>query len=444
MQSPDGPDRTILPAPTRMLVVEDVAAVGEILKTHLEAAPGATVVELVGSLRAAVGRIRDTAFDLIVADLDLPDSKGLETLDRLMEATDRPIIVLAIEDGPQLREAAIARGAWDFLRKNQLNQAYFDQMVRLITLQANAYRALRESEARFRSLASLGADWYFETDDESRFSRFDGKLPEQNSAAFKKYFGKAAWEVGLVCESGWDDQRRLHEAHLPFREFIHYWALRDGTRRYFSVSADPVFDATGRFTGYRGVGRDITAQKVAEQLVEHRATHDSLTGLPNRAIFSALLAQMLRSAQRHKQNLAVLFIDLDGFKAVNDRLGHDAGDTLLKEMAARFRGAVRTSDVVVRLGGDEFVVLAQDLVARESAAVVAQKLLDAAAMPVQVVGGVCQVGASIGIATFPDDGDGEQLLIRYADHAMYVAKREGKNTFRFFTPTPPGDIVADA
>ena len=227
--------------------------------------------------------------------------------------------------------------------------------------------------------------------------------------------------------------QRLQKVPLPFRDFVHYRVRHDGIRQYFLDNADPVFADKGQFTGYRGVGRDITVQMLAEERVQHRATHDSLTGLPNRAMFSALLDQALRSAKRYERKLAVLFIDLDGFKAVNDVLGHEAGDRLLQQMATRFRDAIRASDVVVRLGGDEFVVLAQELSDRDGVSAIAQKLLGAAALPVQMAGGECQVSASIGIAVFPDDGDSEDLLVKRADHAMYAAKREGKNAFRFFS-----------
>ncbi len=419
--------------PTRMLLIEHVVTTAEIVKAYVEAAQGVVLVESVGSLSAALERIANGTFDLIMADLNLPDSNGLETLDRLTQATDRLIIVLSMEDSPQLRAAAIARGAHDFLRKNQLDRTSLDQIVRLATLQANTFRSLRESEARFRSFALLGSDWYFEQDDELRFTRFDGRIPEKYRDLFRSFLGKRLWEIGHACDGGWDGMQQLQEALMPFRDFVHHRVRRDGTRQYFSDNVDPIFDDTGRFTGYRGVGRDVTVQKLAEERVQHRATHDSLTGLPNRAMFSALLEQALRSAKRYERKLAILFIDLDGFKAVNDVLGHDAGDCLLQQIAARFRGAVRASDVVVRLGGDEFVVLAQELSDRDGVSAIAQQLLGAAALPVQMAGGECQISASIGIAVFPDDGDSEELLVKCADHAMYAAKREGKNAFRFFS-----------
>jgi diguanylate cyclase (GGDEF)-like protein len=433
MTGSDGSGRSQRRVPTRILLLEDVVVTAEIVRAHLDTAPVAVLVETVGSLGIALERIADSAFDLIVADLDLPDSKGLETLDPLTHATDRLIVVLTSEDSPQFREAAIARGAYDFLQKNQPSRSTLNQLARLAAMQANTFRSLRESEARFRSFALLGSDWYFEQDDALRFTRFDGRVPEQYRDLFNRFLGKRHWEIGHECDGGWDDLRRLTEARSPYRDLVHFRVLRDGTRRYFSDNADPVFDDTGQFTGYRGVGRDITVQKLDEEQTEHRATHDSLTGLPNRAMFSALLEQALRSAKRYERKLAVLFIDLDGFKAVNDRLGHEAGDSILKQVAARFREAVRESDVVVRLGGDEFVVLAQNLSDRDGVRAIAQKILGAAVLPVQVAEQECRISASIGIGVFPDDGDSEQLLMKNADRAMYAAKREGKNAFRFYS-----------
>jgi diguanylate cyclase (GGDEF)-like protein len=264
-----------------------------------------------------------------------------------------------------------------------------------------------------------------------RFTRFDGRFPEQNAQAFRRYLGKPVWEVGLESETDWEDQKRIQERRLPFRDFVHSRLLRDGTRRYFTASGDPVFGADGRFLGYRGVGRDITEQKRARDRIQHLATHDALTGLPNRAMVGALIEQGLHSAKRYERSLAILFVDLDGFKAVNDRLGHEAGDEVLRTVAGRFRDALRASDVVARWGGDEFVVLAQEVGDGENVVGVARKLLSAAVAPIAVAANECRISASIGIALFPEHGDSAGTLLKRADTAMYEAKRSGKNALRF-------------
>jgi diguanylate cyclase (GGDEF)-like protein/PAS domain S-box-containing protein len=174
-------------------------------------------------------------------------------------------------------------------------------------------------------------------------------------------------------------------------------------------------------------------RKRAEERIQYLATHDGLTGLPNRVMFSQLVNAAIRTARRHRRQLAVLFIDLDRFKAVNDTLGHEAGDRLLQEIAARFRECLRESDVVARLGGDEFVVLLQEVNEAEQVATVARKILSAAIKPVTILAQECRVTASIGICVYPEAAQDEQSLMKNADIAMYRAKEDGKNNFQFYS-----------
>jgi diguanylate cyclase (GGDEF)-like protein len=167
--------------------------------------------------------------------------------------------------------------------------------------------------------------------------------------------------------------------------------------------------------------------------VEYLAYHDGLTGLPNRSMFSKLLSQRISEAHRYNRQLAVAFLDLDRFKQINDTLGHEAGDQLLREVATRLQGCVRDSDTVARLGGDEFVVLLPELADGKYAATVAQKILAVIAKAFTLIGQEFRVTASIGISTFPQDGEDEQTLTKNADIAMYQAKAEGKNNFQFYS-----------
>jgi len=172
-------------------------------------------------------------------------------------------------------------------------------------------------------------------------------------------------------------------------------------------------------------------RKQAQQRIHHLATHDALTGLPNRAMFGELLEHALHASRRYHCRFALLFIDLDGFKTINDTMGHAAGDQLLQQVAVRFKRSLRATDLVARLGGDEFVVLMNDADSHEQVTRVARKLLDAAARPVSLLGQQYAVSASIGIAMHPGDGDDAQSLMKNADAAMYLAKRAGKNGFEF-------------
>jgi diguanylate cyclase (GGDEF)-like protein len=170
----------------------------------------------------------------------------------------------------------------------------------------------------------------------------------------------------------------------------------------------------------------------ADERIEYLASHDSLTGLPNREMFNELLRYAIEAARRYQRRFAVLFIDLDRFKVINDSLGHDAGDVLLVEIASRLRGALRSSDVVARLGGDEFVVILEEAFERDDVERVARNLLAELGQPLQLGGHECHTTASIGIAMYPSDGSDVQTLTKNADMAMYLAKEDGKNGFRFF------------
>ncbi|MDB5841801.1 MAG: hypothetical protein JWQ23_3753 [Herminiimonas sp.] len=308
----------------------------------------------------------------------------------------------------------------------------FRGIVRDVTARRQMEQALREGEARFRALTNLSSDWFWETDAAFRVTRIDSRH-QRKGLERVNFIGKSVWEsgFGIEVEGGWDVCRAALESHSEVRDLVVHRVLPGGKPYYVCVNAEPIFDYHGRFTGYRGVSREITKQKIAEEHIQHLATHDDLTGLPNRVMFSQLANAAIKTAQRYKHDFAILFIDLDGFKSINDTLGHEAGDIFLKEIAVRLEQAVRASDVIARLGGDEFVVLVRELGEPSQAEKVAAKLLSAAASPVKIQGQRCQVTASIGIAVFPQDGETEQLLMKNADGAMYCAKKAGKNMFRF-------------
>jgi diguanylate cyclase (GGDEF)-like protein len=176
------------------------------------------------------------------------------------------------------------------------------------------------------------------------------------------------------------------------------------------------------------------ARKAAEQNLRFVASHDPLTGLFNRNIFDERLHQALAQAARFERSLSLLFIDLDGFKLINDTHGHNAGDALLAELAARLRTTLREGDVIGRMGGDEFVVLIEEFAEVGQVAEVAKKLLDTVTRPFVLHGQSCQVTASLGISIYPDDGSDAQTLLKNADMAMYLVKQQGKNSFRFYSP----------
>jgi diguanylate cyclase (GGDEF)-like protein/PAS domain S-box-containing protein len=310
----------------------------------------------------------------------------------------------------------------------------FRGILRDVTARRQMEQALRESEARFRALTNLSSDWYWEQDAELRFTRMESRHANKDLTQHP-LLNRRTWDTKFEVQApgGWEVHRKLLDANEPYRDIIMCRAVPDAKPYYISISGEPVFDSEGRFVGYRGISREITDQKIAEERVQYLATHDNLTGLPNRMMFSHLLNTAITSARRNKRNFAVLFIDLDRFKFINDTLGHDSGDKLLQEITARFKQTLRTSDVIARLGGDEFVVLVQDIDEAEQAAVIARKMLSTAIQPFVLVGRECRVTASIGVTMFPKDGEDEQSLMKSADIAMYFAKEEGKNNFQFYS-----------
>ncbi|MBF0584512.1 MAG: GGDEF domain-containing protein, partial [Magnetococcales bacterium] len=176
---------------------------------------------------------------------------------------------------------------------------------------------------------------------------------------------------------------------------------------------------------------------LADERVQHLASHDTLTGLPNRMLFHALLDQEVRRAARYQQTLAVGFLDLDHFKAVNDTLGHEAGDLLLKAVSVRIRQQLRDSDTLARLGGDEFTLILPTIGDQDNAIAVSNKIVQALSEPFIIQEQACRIGASIGLSLFPDHGQSAHLLLQAADHAMYVVKKKGRNGVALFTRDGP-------
>ena len=296
--------------------------------------------------------------------------------------------------------------------------------------------ALRESEERFRSLTQLSTDMYWEQDDHFRFTSMSGTGSERvNTLTVQPIIGKKRWEQNYINMTAdqWAEHMALLEAHKPFRDMELCRLDETGKKIWISISGEPVFDAAGAFTGYRGVGKDITERKENEEHIQFLANHDALTSLPNRGMFSEVLNLAIQNARRYDRNFAVLFIDLDRFKNINDTLGHEAGDRLLQEMGARLTQTVRASDVVARLGGDEFVVLVQEVSEARQVEAVARKVLSTLVKPMVIQRQECRVTASIGICMFPSEAQDEHALMKNADIAMYRAKEDGKNNYKFYS-----------
>jgi diguanylate cyclase (GGDEF)-like protein/PAS domain S-box-containing protein len=298
-----------------------------------------------------------------------------------------------------------------------------------------ALEAIRQGEEKYRTILESIQEGYFEVDLAGNFTFVNDSMSRLIGCSKEELIGMnhRQFTSKETAKEVFNAFNHVYKTGEPAKAFDWQIIRKDGVEAFIETSIILKKDSSGKPTGFKGVIRDITERKRIEQQINYMATHDALTGLPNRLMFSQLLSQAIRSAQRHKRQLAVFFIDLDRFKTINDTLGHEAGDRLLKEISRRFRSTLRSVDVVGRLGGDEFVVLIEEVGEASQVAIVAHKILSHTIKPVMLEGQECRVTASIGISLYPRDGGDEQSLMKNADIAMYFAKEEGKNNYQFYS-----------
>jgi diguanylate cyclase (GGDEF)-like protein len=310
-------------------------------------------------------------------------------------------------------------------------------------LRAQAQQQLADSQGRMRRLVALSSDWVWEQDDELRFTKVDGRGVTRSGAEMApEMIGRRCWEVaGLVPASGeWDALRATLERRDALRDFACVYRDPEGRVLHISIHGEPTHDASGRFTGYCGTVRDLTLQRQAAQRIQYLATHDELTGLPNRATLRQLVNQAIELAKRYERRFAVFMLNIDRFKRMNDGLGREAADALLRELAARLRKHLRASDVVARLDGDEFAVLAHELLTPQHAEPIVRKLMEVVSEPLTIQGQDFRVSACIGVASYPQDAQDEPTLMKQAGLALRAAKKEGMDKFRFCERSIQGKV----
>jgi diguanylate cyclase (GGDEF)-like protein/PAS domain S-box-containing protein len=337
-------------------------------------------------------------------------------------------------DVASVYEMQFSDGRWYFVSDRKTRDGGTIGFRLDITERKAAERALAESEQRMRDLLRMSSDWYWEQDAEYRFTHISGGMHRSTGVDPSARYGMARWEIPYlgISREQMDQHRRQVETQQRFRDFEYAYALASGEVRWVSVSGEPVFNAGGQFTGYRGVGSNITEQKRIEAQVRQLAEYDYLTGLPNRLLLNNRFDFAVRQAKRANDGIALFFIDLDRFKIINDSLGHHIGDKILAESAQRLQRATRSTDTVARLGGDEFVILLPGATTETHVANVADTLVHALSQTHTIDGRELTVTPSIGITLWPTDGENLADLIRHADTAMYHAKSMGRNQYSFF------------
>ena len=344
-------------------------------------------------------------------------------------------LIPLVEAGAAMRRMTAGEEAFAPIpteRDDEIGQLV-DNFNRLVEERQRSEEALRESETRYQDLTSMSSDWLWQQDAQFRFSEMSYGLSDTRLDPAKT-LGKTRWELPIlgVSEAQWQAHRQLLERHEPFKDFVYRIETEPGHLRWFSITGNPVFDPQGGFLGYRGVGTDITERKAAEQQIEYLAYRDTLTGLPNRLLLNDRFEQAKAYADRSRTKVALLFLDLDNFKTINDSLGHAVGDHLLKEVALRLGEGIRDTDTVSRQGGDEFLIVLSDLADTDTIAPILDKLMQRLRETFWIDGHELSTSISVGITLYPDDGNDFESLLKKADMAMYRAKDSGRNTYRFF------------
>ena len=303
------------------------------------------------------------------------------------------------------------------------------------------YQLMRQSEGRFRALTELSADWFWEQDANFRFTQVSPGLA--NTMA-QSPVGFAPWELSgdIESDAGWNAHRQALGGHEAFKDFIYRLKTAAGAYRWVSTSGSPIFGERGEFLGYRGIASDITDRMASEEKITFLAYHDPLTGLPNRLLLQDRFEQASAHAAHAGNRLALLFLDLDNFKNINDTLGHDIGDALLKQIAARLKEVMRNTDTIGRQGGDEFLVVMTDFAKVDDIVPTLAKLVEALQQPFNANGHALTTSLSMGVAVFPEDGTTFDDLRKKADLAMYRAKDSGRNTYRFFDEAMNAEAIS--
>lgn len=301
---------------------------------------------------------------------------------------------------------------------------------------SHAVQALKESEKLFSDILENVSAYIYMKDAQGRYLFANRMLRERFSAPMEEIVGyddSKFFDAETASRMREDEVRILKDGEtLETEETLHN--MLTGVAQVFMTVKLPLRREDGSIYALCGISTDITERKDIEEHMQHMAQYDALTHLPNRALFNDRLQQAVASAQRNKAHMALMFIDLDKFKPVNDTYGHGVGDLLLKDVALRIQDCLRDSDTAARVGGDEFVILLPAIEVEQDAVKVGEKIRHALNLPFELAGHTVQIGSSIGVAVYPEHGSEEKMLVKSADIAMYYAKKNGRNNVKIYQP----------
>ncbi len=438
----------------RILLVDDEPRLLSSLHELLRGRDYHLVTATCGS--EALAELAKMRFDLILLDLRLPDMSGHEIMDYMnSRGIEGDVIVMSGEVGIEAAIGALKRGAYDYLRKPYSREELLKtvdnalQRRKLAVENERIASQLENSEKMYRYLVDSSPDIIYTLNHDGRITFVNDRVQQLLGFAREELIGKHY--SSIVHDEDQEraryafNERRLDERASRNVELRLKCRNGNGADRTFSNTLMMIgLNAIGMhapqppgakrpaFFGTYGVARDITDRKRAEEVISYQAYHDILTDLPNRMLFKDRLGLAVIQAKRKQTELAVMFIDLDRFKLVNDTLGHVKGDELLQQVALRLKDCLRRGDTLARQGGDEFTIVLPELRDRQDARAIADKFLESLHQSFDLDGHQVHISASIGIAIYPGDGEGIDELLRHADIAMYQVKALGKNGHSFY------------
>jgi diguanylate cyclase (GGDEF)-like protein/PAS domain S-box-containing protein len=429
-----------------VLLVEDNLGDARLLREMFdEQGSHGTKLTIAQSMGEAEKYLAEHTVDVVLLDLGLPDVQGLDVVRRAHAAAPRvPLVVLTGLDDETLAAQALQEGAQDYLVKSQID-TYGTTRGLVRALRYSIERKILEDalfvekERAQVTLNSIG-DAVACTDVSGNLTFLNLVAEKLTGWSWQEAAGRPMAEIFRILDTTnrevipnpMDRAVQGNETvHLPANSIF---VRRDGFEIPIEDSVAPIHDGEGQAAGAVIVFRDVSVARAMALQMSHSAEHDFLTGLPNRMLLNDRISQAIALAPRHMKHVSVLFLDLDGFKHINDSLGHPTGDKLLQSIAKRLVECVRGSDTVSRQGGDEFVVLLSEVELAEDAAITARRMLQAVAQPHSIDQHDLHVTTSIGVSVYPDDGLDAETLIKNADTAMYQAKENGRQSLQFFKP----------
>ena len=394
-------------------------------------------IESVNKVPEAIERIRKGGVRSVIMDIEMPE--GFARFEELLSAAPHiPVLILSGTETECIARQAVEQGAQDYLLKNQLEEFRLGRVVRsMIELKAKEEVAIQQQQ-RADVILSCTGDAVLISDVAGFVSHLNEPAELLTGWSCQEAIGRSLDEVFQTIDSisrhAVGDPLATAAVDKKYVPLCSNCVLvqRHGFEVAIEGSAAYTRDRVGNINGSIFVFNDVSAARAKSLELSHLAQHDFLTDLPNRVLLNDRITQAISFAARYSKQLAVMFVDLDGFKRINDSLGHTVGDKLLQSVASRLVACVRRSDTVSRLGGDEFVVLLYQVEHAEDAAFISKKILSSLAEPFSIEQKHLDISASIGVSTYPGDGQDAETLLHKADTAMYAAKKLGRNNCQFF------------